>query len=205
MEYHSNLTDEQVEANLVAWHQGAVMVATCGFGLGIDAVVRWIIVWSFPDTLGTLLQYFGRGGRDGNGCSCLLVVSDGQVQRLDHRARQLVTTACLREVLHSDSVNAGVLCCFATPGCTWCSNCNEFIQQQQQAQQVGAHLAVTVEQQDWLEGSRQANLGRLHDARAIYFALRDISQDPALRYCVLCRLMRDELLDHALVQCPLVH
>jgi ATP-dependent DNA helicase RecQ len=62
-----------------------VVVATCAFGMGIDAPnVRLVVHWSMPPTVEAYYQEAGRAGRDGSPAKCLLLHRDGDATLLRH-------------------------------------------------------------------------------------------------------------------------
>lgn len=74
--YSSEFTDGENEASVEDWLTGRtpVMVATSGFGLGIDcADVRLVVCFGKPYCLEDMVQQFGRAGRDGERSSAILM------------------------------------------------------------------------------------------------------------------------------------
>lgn len=76
MKYTGQMTPVQRKSNQTNFVNGNVRVAfaTNAFGMGINkADIGKIIVRSFPGSLEELIQEFGRGGRNGCDCECILV------------------------------------------------------------------------------------------------------------------------------------
>ncbi len=64
-----------------------VVVATCAFGMGIDAPnVRLVVHWQMPSTLESYYQEAGRAGRDGAPARCVLLHGPDDARHLEREA-----------------------------------------------------------------------------------------------------------------------
>ncbi len=82
--YHAGLTSEYRLRALERFtsSQLQVVVATCAFGMGIDAPnVRLVVHWTMPPTLESYYQEAGRAGRDGAAARCVLLYRPGDGAR----------------------------------------------------------------------------------------------------------------------------
>ncbi|HEX5820124.1 MAG TPA: RecQ family ATP-dependent DNA helicase [Gemmatimonadales bacterium] len=78
--YHARLDGEQRAAILRRFlaEQVDVVVATCAFGMGIDAPrVRLVAHWTLPGSPEAYYQEAGRAGRDGDAAHCVLLFRRG--------------------------------------------------------------------------------------------------------------------------------
>lgn len=92
---HSQRTDAQNLAVLEGYRSGQihVVVATSGFGRGLDLAVDFVVVAHTPDNLSTLIQFIGRAGRDGRPAYCWWLTCGGDHYFLEHVRSGLKTSA----------------------------------------------------------------------------------------------------------------
>jgi superfamily II DNA helicase RecQ len=72
--YHAGLGKKKREEVQENFMNGStrIIIATIAFGMGIDNVVKCVIVFGCPSSIEEYFQQIGRGGRDGQPCETLL-------------------------------------------------------------------------------------------------------------------------------------
>jgi len=78
--YHAGMEGGERIRNANLWLEDKVKVICCtnAFGMGIDKKgVRFVIHLTLPSSLEDYIQESGRGGRDGDNCSCVLLFRFG--------------------------------------------------------------------------------------------------------------------------------
>lgn len=80
--YHAGMSKKQREEIQSKFSSGEIqiIVATIAFGMGIDRIVKCVIIFGAPSSIEEYYQQIGRGGRDGLPCETILFFDYGQVK-----------------------------------------------------------------------------------------------------------------------------
>ena len=84
--YHGGMSKRDREKCIEAWEKDEtkVIIATKAFGMGIDkSNVRKVIHYNLPQTLEAYVQEAGRGGRDGERASAILLYNNSDKLKLE--------------------------------------------------------------------------------------------------------------------------
>ena len=84
--YHSDRPDAENLQVIEDYLDGTIdiVVATSGFGRGLNLTVDFVVVAHTPSNLSTLAQYFGRAGRDGRPAHCFWLTTNADKWFLRH-------------------------------------------------------------------------------------------------------------------------
>ncbi len=79
--YHAGLSKDLREKIQIKFMEGdvKVIVSTIAFGMGIDQIVKCVIIFGSPSSIEEYYQQIGRGGRDGNHCETVLYFDYGKL------------------------------------------------------------------------------------------------------------------------------
>jgi ATP-dependent DNA helicase RecQ len=188
--YHAGLDKDVRSTNQDRFmdEEGAVVVATVAFGMGIDKPnVRLVVHMDMPQTIEGYYQEIGRAGRDGYPCRAVMFASDGDAARTtrlllreieetdDAATRQRVMSRILKlHLIHGyvESANCRrrtLLRCFGEAfagNCGNCDRCKSPIETRDATEDVRLFLdAVTVTAQRFGFGYLNEVLGGLHTER----------------------------------------
>lgn len=89
--YHAGLPKEQREQIQTKFIDGEikVIISTIAFGMGIDQIVRAVIIFGSPSSIEEYYQQIGRGGRDGKPCETILYFDYSNLIIAKHMLRDI--------------------------------------------------------------------------------------------------------------------
>ena len=72
--YHAGISKNEREKVQSEFSSGKfnVIISTIAFGMGVDYIIRVVIIFGSPSSIEEYYQQIGRGGRDGNFCETIL-------------------------------------------------------------------------------------------------------------------------------------
>jgi len=130
--FNSSLSEDDKSSSYHAWRKGqaTVMIATCGFGTGIDYQwVRLVLSYGGSSSLLDFAQESGRAGRDGNPALSITLYYSGSQREIPIALDEVDTfwpwaesTGCLRKHLQHYLDGSGDDC-LGLRGVETCSNC----------------------------------------------------------------------------------
>jgi RecQ family ATP-dependent DNA helicase len=98
--YHAGLTKknrETVQNNFIN-NNCRVIISTIAFGMGIDQIVRCVLVFGCPSSIEEYYQQIGRGGRDGLSCDTILYFDKSSVVIADRMIDMETKNETLRRI-----------------------------------------------------------------------------------------------------------
>lgn len=122
--FHGGLSLEEKKVILTNWKKDprGLVVATSGFGAGINADVDLIIHFRGSHSVIEYFQETGRGGRKGNNCDCITLHCNDVTENFRPLLRN---QGCVRSFLHQVVDGKPSESC-KTRGFQLCSNCQGF-------------------------------------------------------------------------------
>lgn len=89
--YHAGLSKglrEQIQKKFIEGDL-KVIISTIAFGMGIDQIVRCVIIFGSPSSIEEYYQQIGRGGRDGKYCDTILYFDYGNLIISKHMLKDI--------------------------------------------------------------------------------------------------------------------
>jgi len=89
--YHAGLSKglrEQIQSKFIEG-EIKVIISTIAFGMGIDQIVKCVIIFGSPSSIEEYYQQIGRGGRDGKHCETILYFDYGNLIIAKHMLRDV--------------------------------------------------------------------------------------------------------------------
>lgn len=142
--YHAGLSKDLREQIQTKFSSGEVkiIISTIAFGMGIDQIVKCVLIFGSPSSIEEYYQQIGRGGRDGKSCETVLYfdyskfiiakfmlsknkynsskIYDIKLNNLNKISKMVYTNSCRRKYI-LEYFNES--CDFFT--CNNCDNCKE--------------------------------------------------------------------------------
>jgi RecQ family ATP-dependent DNA helicase len=115
--YHAGLSKKVREKVQSDFSDGnvKVIISTIAFGMGIDQVVRCVIIFGCPSSIEEYYQQIGRGGRDGNPCETVLYFDMSNFMRTKSMLTREIKNP---KLLNTRLTNLQQVCYFfKTPDC----------------------------------------------------------------------------------------
>ena len=127
--YSSENTDSINIQSSQLWIAGTkkIMVATSGFGVGIDySSVRMVVCFGMPYSIEDMVQQFGRGGRDGARSEAILLplVNFDNSHCTENVRAYAETESICRRMFISELMDSCPVDCFASGGMEKCDICS---------------------------------------------------------------------------------
>ena len=104
--YHAGLTKKNRENIQKKFNDGEikVIISTIAFGMGIDQIVKCVIIFGSPSSIEEYYQQIGRGGRDGKSCETVLYFDYAKYKIAQFMLKELVKYPSLQRA-KKDNLN----------------------------------------------------------------------------------------------------